>query len=97
VRFLAQSPYPTILCSDLNEIGLSYSYRQLLKTGLTDAFCEAGSGWGSSFRYSRWLAPIRIDYILANSRLKPVYYQAHPSFTANEHNPIEVHYQLTSP
>lgn len=93
-RFIAQSPYPTILCSDLNEIGLSYSYRQLIKTGLTDAFCEAGSGWGSSFRYSRWLAPIRIDYLLANSRLKPVYYQTHPSFTAYEHNPVEAHYRL---
>lgn len=95
-RFLARSPYPTILCSDLNEIGLSYAYRKLTQEGFTDAFCEAGSGWGTTFRYSRWLVPIRIDYLLTNDRLKPVYYQTHPSFTPNEHNPVEAHYRLTA-
>ncbi len=96
-RFLGGSPYPIIFCGDLNETALTYTYRQLSQSGLTDAFCEAGSGWGTSFRYGKWALPIRIDYQFASADLKPVYYRAHPSFVPQEHNPIEAHYRINAP
>lgn len=62
IRNLVQSsPYPVILCCDLNDTNASFAYRQVTKN-LKDAFVESGKGFGSS--HIGLLPILRIDYIL---------------------------------
>lgn len=59
---IASSPYPVIVCGDLNDTPVSYAYRKL--TGqLEDCFLEAGNGWGGNISTSPQLVPHRL-YIL---------------------------------
>jgi endonuclease/exonuclease/phosphatase family metal-dependent hydrolase len=60
-----QSPYPTILTGDFNDVPNSYTYKKITK-GWQDAFLAKGFGFGGTFM---GLSPIlRIDYILANQK-----------------------------
>lgn len=55
-----ESPYPTILCGDLNDTPSSYAYRQL-QSQYFDAFRETGRGLGKTYRGK--MPANRIDYI----------------------------------
>lgn len=69
---IASSPYPVILCGDLNDTPISYAYRKL--TGkLKDCFLEAGNGWGGTYQPSNNL--FRIDYTLCSPELKSSSYR----------------------
>lgn len=59
-----KSPYKTIICGDFNNTAFSWVYKKL-KGNKTDAFVEAGKGFGKSYDY---LFPARIDFILANNK-----------------------------
>lgn len=60
-----QSPYPTIITGDFNDVPNSYTYQKISK-GWQDAFLARGFGFGATFM---GLSPIlRIDYILANQK-----------------------------
>ncbi|HMN89392.1 MAG TPA: endonuclease/exonuclease/phosphatase family protein [Saprospiraceae bacterium] len=59
---IAASPYPVIVCGDLNDIPQSYAYYRLA-TGLQDAFKIRGRGLG--FTYNGSIPGLRIDYIFA--------------------------------
>ncbi|NSL89553.1 endonuclease/exonuclease/phosphatase family protein [Chitinophaga sp. Mgbs1] len=62
---VAASPYPAVVCADLNDTPASYTYRTV-SSGLQDAFLQSGSGWGRTLSY---LSPtLRIDYILPQHR-----------------------------
>ncbi|MEM8906288.1 MAG: endonuclease/exonuclease/phosphatase family protein, partial [Bacteroidota bacterium] len=61
------SPYPVMICGDFNETPLSYVYR-ILSAPLQDAFKQKGSGLGTT--YAGKIPALRIDYILADRRLK---------------------------
>ena len=52
--------HSTIVCGDLNETPISYTYQQLAKR-LTSAYRQAGIGPG--FTYSRRSFPVRIDHL----------------------------------
>jgi endonuclease/exonuclease/phosphatase family metal-dependent hydrolase len=55
-----ESPYPVIVCGDLNDVPNSYAY-QKIGDGLQNAFVEAGAGLGRTFS---GIAPtLRIDNI----------------------------------
>ncbi|MBL0356684.1 MAG: endonuclease/exonuclease/phosphatase family protein [Chitinophagaceae bacterium] len=57
-----KSPYPVIVCGDLNDVPNSYAY-QTIGSGLQNAFAEKGSGLGRTFS---GIAPtLRIDNIFA--------------------------------
>lgn len=58
---IQSSPYPVIVCGDFNDGPESYSYRRIAE-GLSDAFVEAGNGFGNT--YNGRLPALRIDYIL---------------------------------
>lgn len=60
-QLVEDSPYPVILCTDLNDTPSSYAYRQLT-ANLSDAFVESGAGLGNT--YIGFLPAFRIDYIL---------------------------------
>ncbi len=63
---VAQSPFPVLLCGDLNDTPTSYAYGRLTAL-LRDGFCQAGSGLG--FTYQGPIPGLRIDYIMAQPPL----------------------------
>ncbi len=80
------SPHPVLLCGDLNDTPLTYTYRQL-SLDMNDAYIEAGNGIGTTFNGS--IPLLRIDYILSD-----------PSFTAQKfeihRNNLSDHYAISS-
>ncbi|MGB3008459.1 MAG: endonuclease/exonuclease/phosphatase family protein [Chitinophagaceae bacterium] len=77
-EIIKASPYPVIVCGDLDDIPNSYVYFKI-KGRLQDAFIKKGSGLGKTFRF---ISPtLRIDYILA-----------HRKFTIKQYTRIEVPY-----
>lgn len=69
---IAASPYPVILCGDLNDTPFTYSYQQL-KRQLADAFVAHGSGL--SITYKGPIPGLRIDYIFMSEDLIPTSYR----------------------
>ena len=62
-----QSPYPTIICGDFNDVPNSYTYFTI-RGNKQDAFLKKGFGIGRSFIA---LAPtLRIDYILPDNHFE---------------------------
>lgn len=60
---LQNSPYPVILCGDLNDVPQSFVYHRVC-AGLQDAFQAAGKGLGVT--YAGPVPGLRIDVILAS-------------------------------
>lgn len=61
---LQQSPYPTIICGDFNDVPNSFTYFRI-KGNKQDAFLEKGFGIGRTFR---GISPtLRIDYIFVDT------------------------------
>ncbi len=65
-RHIETSPYPVIVTGDFNDTPTSYTYRTM-RSGLKDAFVEAG--YGAGFTYRGKYPPNRIDYILYNEEM----------------------------
>jgi endonuclease/exonuclease/phosphatase family metal-dependent hydrolase len=61
------SPMPSIICGDFNEVPVSYAYHTLSE-GKTDAFKKSGQGNGTTYRGN--IPLLKIDYILADKKLK---------------------------
>jgi endonuclease/exonuclease/phosphatase family metal-dependent hydrolase len=59
-QLIADSPHRTIACGDLNDMPVSYSYRQISKA-MNDSFRKRGFGLGTS--YNGAYPSFRIDYI----------------------------------
>lgn len=83
---MAKSPYPIILCGDLNDPPVSYTYR-LLSKNLQDSFCEKGSGIGSTFAGN--LPFLRIDYVLPSKKFKVLKHRV-ISTKLSDHYPVQV-------
>lgn len=66
---IAKSPFPVIVCGDMNEAPVSYTYRKI-STGLKDTFVEKGSGWGKT--YTGKIPGLRIDYIFVSPKIEIV-------------------------
>lgn len=64
---VGESPYPTIVCADMNDTPISYTYGQFSKQ-LTDAFIFSGNGVGGTYVGSYPF--LRIDYIWHDESLK---------------------------
>lgn len=62
---IANCKYPVLLCGDLNDTPLSFTYRQI-STNMQDAFQEKGLGIGTT--YGGTIPALRIDYILVDQR-----------------------------
>ncbi|MBM6713049.1 endonuclease/exonuclease/phosphatase family protein [Phocaeicola coprocola] len=69
---ISSSPYPVILCGDLNDTPISYAYRKLTAQ-LDDCFLEAGNSWGGTYQPANNL--FRIDYIFCSPVLKTLVYR----------------------
>jgi endonuclease/exonuclease/phosphatase family metal-dependent hydrolase len=64
---------PKIVCGDMNDVPVSYSYRQLSK-GMKDAFVE--SGFGLEATYQGPFPSFRIDYLLCDGRFDVTQYES---------------------
>lgn len=76
---MSESPYPVVLCGDLNDVPSSYSY-MTIRGNRKDAFLEKGSGLGKTFtsgrsRFLTWLPTLRIDYIFLDPRIEVVQFR----------------------
>ena len=83
-KLVEESPYPVIVCTDLNDTPASYAYRQLTRN-LRDAFSESGSGLGNT--YIGFLPAFRIDFILYDPVFESRGYQKIPKHLS-DHYPI---------
>jgi endonuclease/exonuclease/phosphatase family metal-dependent hydrolase len=81
---IEKSPYPVIVCGDMNDVPNSYSY-QTIGSNLKDAYAEKGRGVGRTFKF---LSPtLRIDYIFHSTELELNQVQViRPSLS--DHNPV---------
>jgi endonuclease/exonuclease/phosphatase family metal-dependent hydrolase len=70
---MQNSPFPIILCGDLNDTPLSYAYNTII-SDLNDAFSESGKGIGQSFVK---IPALRIDYILYDKKFSSFNYKQH--------------------
>jgi len=71
-KLIRQTPYPTIVCGDLNSVPTSYCYWKI-RGNLVDGFKECGSGYGATYRYMKAL--YKIDYIFHSKELKGISYR----------------------
>lgn len=67
---ISESPYPLIICGDLNDVPHSYAYKTI-RSDRKDAFLEKGFGIGKTFiggrsKFISSLPTLRIDYIFAD-------------------------------
>lgn len=84
-KHVLASPYPVILCGDLNDTPTSYAY-SILSKKLKDAFRESGSGSGKT--YAGKFPSFRIDYILHDEKLQSSGYKTY-------YNKLSDHYPLS--
>jgi endonuclease/exonuclease/phosphatase family metal-dependent hydrolase len=85
IRTLVEnSPYPVIICTDLNDTPSSYAYNQLTRN-LKDAFVESGNGLGNT--YIGFLPAFRIDYILYDPFFNSNSYRKIPE-KLSDHYPV---------
>ena len=89
--FISLSPYPVILCADMNNTALSYLYTQVINEGLKDSFLESGYQYGETYKFN--VLPVRIDMIFIDENLKSLKFQ---NYTVNysDHFPVMAEIQL---
>lgn len=82
---IATSPHPVIVCGDLNDTPLSYSYRKI-SHDLQDAFRRKGSGLGTT--YAGGIPGLRIDYIFADEIFSVLDYKILKDKAFSDHYPV---------
>lgn len=86
---LSQMATPLIVMGDLNTAERSPVFIHLQKTGLRDAFSDAGQGWGYTHGHalSRGMDLYRIDHILVSPTILLKKAEV-GSISGSEHNPV---------
>ena len=93
MQYIRESPYPTIVCGDFNEVPNGYIYRQFSQS-LDNAFEEEGDGLGLTYQGSYPTPLLRIDNQFYDPRLHLVSFATHYGIGYSDHFPIEARYQL---
>ncbi len=84
------SPYPLILCADMNNTPVSYSYRKISKS-MQDAFLHQGRGFGST--YNGLYPFLRIDFIFHDKTLPLLNYKRE-KVNYSDHYPLMAEFAL---
>lgn len=89
-RHMAATPYPKILCGDLNNTQFSKVYR-VLRDHMTDSFRAKGAGYGRTFNFKYY--PLRIDFIFGSLDFEV---RAHENFNPvlSDHFPVMASFRL---
>ena len=85
LRNLPNDDIPFVICGDFNDTPLSYTYNQIEKTGLNDAFITLSKGIGKT--YCGPLPLLRIDYFWYNDKVEVVDYER-IKYAASDHYPL---------
>ena len=85
-----KSPYPTIVCGDINETPSSFVYVKV-KSDLKDGFKYAGKGFGAT--YKKLFGILRVDYIFHSSDFKCVNYLIE-KINYSDHYPVFGFYKI---
>lgn len=85
----ANSPYPSIIVGDFNDVPISYAYKQLSK-GMQDAYVKKGNGFSKSFNSK--VPYLRIDYALFHSMFKINKYEVIEA-ELSDHYPVVVKFK----
>lgn len=83
--------YPVIICGDMNNSAFSYVYRSI-KGNLSDAFEQAGSGFGKSYHFKYY--PARIDYIFADKSFEIKEFKTFNGKKYSDHYPIKARFLM---
>ena len=81
---IASGDGPTVVCGDFNDPPMSHTYRTI-RGDFNDAFVEAGSGYG--YTYKKLYRLLRIDYILPSPHFETLSYDS-PDVPWSDHNPV---------
>lgn len=88
-QHIQKSPYKVMLCGDLNDNPVSYSYKNLTSY-LNDAFSESGIGIGATHNGN--IPFLRIDYILHSSDIVTSGFKIDRTVNASDHYPISCYF-----
>jgi endonuclease/exonuclease/phosphatase (EEP) superfamily protein YafD len=90
---IANSPYPVLVCGDLNDIPQSYSYHRMASL-LDDAFKTGGRGLGIT--YAGRIPSLRIDYIFTDQRFQTIRCRR-GQVGFSDHRPVIAHIAFGEP
>jgi len=82
---IGDSPYPVLICGDLNDLPGSYTYTTV-KGKLLDAFAQKGRGLGRT--YNGLFPTLRIDHIFYDPQLLHIAGFSSPRTALSDHNPV---------
>lgn len=83
---ISGSGLPSVVCGDVNDTPMSYCFRSL-RQGRKDTFCEAGKGFGATYRV---LWPLlRIDYVFVPEDFEVLEHRT-PRVGNSDHYPVIV-------
>lgn len=85
------SPYPVILCGDLNDLPYSFTYFKLRRS-LKNSFESKGLGTG--FTFNGKLFFLRIDNQFYDKKLNCLYFNTHRDISFSDHYPIRAVYEI---
>ena len=85
VHWLAEAPAATVIAGDFNMTTESAIYRRYWSRCCTDAFEEAGLGWGYT-KHTSWHG-VRIDHVLHGSVLRCSECRVCPD-VGSDHRPV---------
>lgn len=89
---IENSPYPVIVCGDLNDVPYSYTYFKL-RTQMANGFEQAGHGFG--FTYNKTLPFLRIDNQFADDFFTFTKFST-GNVKYSDHYPIKGYYSITN-
>lgn len=93
-KFVEESPHPLIVCGDFNDTPASYTYQNIVKTGLKDSHLEAGFWLGST--YAGKLPWLRIDYCFGTGDI--LFKKSDVNrLPYSDHYPVNVHFEFEQP
>lgn len=86
-----QSPYPTIICGDFNDLPYSYTYCTM-KGELSDAFVKKGRGFGRT--YNQIIPTLRIDHIFYDDNALHILAFDNPFSPWSDHSPVIANFEI---
>ena len=89
---LKESPYPVIVCGDLNDVPYSYTYQKLNRHLLN---AHTAAGWGVGSTYNGILPLLRIDNQFFSSDLEVKNFRVHREVTFSDHFPLSATYVIS--
>lgn len=90
-RVIAKSPYPVLVCGDLNDLPGSYTYTRC-KADLKDAFVAKGHGFGRT--YNGISPTLRIDHIFYDPSALECIGIKTPRTSLSDHNPVIANFKI---